>query len=222
MKRTAPLGTTEGLRKTLCAFALMILLALPVVGLYPWYTVRFAARPQAHLHSEELKARAAAMCMAFGDPKPVVGQPEFVVERFQPGKTQRRRHLWFVECVAGQYHYNIIFNDLTGNMQCLFAEPISPNRLPAPSLRLALANRGEAVEGAIRRLKDVKMVPQGANIALAEKPELNRAAGNWHVIWKIRTPASSAPNEVRMLLSSQDATPLIVVNCNELEKYAQD
>ena len=209
--------------KTLIAVILISLLALPVLCIYARRSAVAAARYDARLHSSDLKQRTVALCAALGDNHPTIGEPDLIVQKFHTDAPHRPRRLWVVECLAGPHHYNVIFNDLTGNIESLYSEGLSSSSAPAPAAPLmALASPGDAVEGSIRRLQDLQMTPKGTRIVLAQRPERDRDGIGWRIVWKVLRPDAVNPYEVRMVLDGRDATPMIIVNCGELDNYLQN
>ena len=212
--------STEGCRKTVIGLALASLTALPVLCLYPRHAVIASARPNARMQSKDLKQRATRICLSLGGANPIIGEPEFVIEKLHEGTQRRERRLWVVDCLVGLHSYTLIFNDLTGNVQSLYSDGTTS------SFRFtgvpALSTPSDALEGAIRHLKDLQMAPKGTRIVLAQQPKRDRDGITWRLNWKVLRPGIAAPSEVRMVLNGSDATPMRVVNCNELDKYAQN
>jgi hypothetical protein len=104
----------------------------------------------------------------------------------------------------------------------MFAEGLTATSRATAVRDVAVTSPGQAMEGAVRRLKDLQMVPKGTLITLAERPQCDRDGITWRLIWKVRPPTATIPYEVRMVLNGIDATPLMVTNCSELERYIQN
>ncbi len=220
MKKRLHRISTEGCRKTVIGLALASLLALPVLCLYPHHTMIASARPKARMQSQDLKQRATRIGLSLGGANPIIGEPEFVIEKLDKEMPRRERRLWVVDCLVGSHSYTLIFNDVTGNVQSLFSDGTtsSSRSTGVPTL----SSPSDALEEAIRHLKDLQMVPKGTRIVLAQQPQRNRDGITWRLSWKVLCPGIAAPSEVRMVLNGSDATPMSVVNCNELNKYAQN
>ncbi len=213
---------SEGSGKVLIALALVSLLALPIVCLVPHHLIPSATGQQTHLHSTELRRRAVAICAALGVPNATVSAPQFIVQNFRRRGLSGQRRLWMVDCQAGPHRYNVIFNDVSGNLECLFSDGLTVSSRPAARENVIVNSASQAVEGAVRRLKDLQMLPKGTLLTLAERPSCDRDGITWHLIWKVQRSATSAPYDVRMMLNGSDVTPMSVVNCSELGKLATD
>ena len=213
---------SEGAGKTIIGLALVSLSALPVLCLYPRDAAIASAPPNTRLHAKELKQRATRSCTALGAPNPTIGEPEFVVENFDNDALSGQRRLWVVDCLAGSHGYTLIFNDLTGNVQSLYSDGTTSSFSSAAVPNPVLTSPSDALEVSIRRLQDLQMAPKGTRIALAQRPRCDRDRTIWRVAWKVTRPGAADPYEVRMALSARDATPLTIVNCNELGQFAPD
>lgn len=211
----------EGSGKTIIALALVSLLALPVCSLFPRHASFAVAPRNARMQSKELKQRAYSICTALGAVNPKISEPQFVVQTFRIQALPGERRMWTVACQAGSHSYDIMFNDVTGNMESMYADGLTASSR-AIARTAILTSADEAVEGSVRRLRDLQLVPEGTRIALAERPTCDRDRSIWRVIWKVRRPDSVEPYEVRMVLNGGDATPMIVVNRKELERSGQN
>lgn len=207
---------SEGSGKTMIALALVSLLALPVFCLFPHHAALALARQNTRMRTQEMMQRASGICIAMGAANPTIGEPQFIVQTFRPHVPHAQRRLWVVECLAGPHRYNMIFNDLTGNIESMFADGLNGSARAAAVPVVTLTSSNAAVEGSIRRLKDLQMVPKGTRITLAEPPQCNLNRTAWRLVWKVRRPDTASPYEVRMVLNGSDATPIMVVNCSEL------
>jgi hypothetical protein len=213
----------EGSGKILLALALVALAILPIAGLYSRNAALASAQQKAQLKPTDLKQRAMHIVMALGADKPFIGEPRFVVQRFQSPRPHRERRLWVVDCVAGLHTYNMIFNDLTGNVESIFSDGLTTSsRAALRAGATAVTSQTAAIEGAVRRLKDLEMLPKGTRIALAASPLCDHDGLTWRMTWKVLLPGAATPHEIRMILNGRDATPMVVVNCRELEAYAQN
>jgi hypothetical protein len=208
---------SEGSGKTLIALTLVALLALPIFCLFPHHFAFAAAQPHGRRQGKDFKQQAAVICTALGGANPTIGEPQFVVQDFRVQALPGERRLWTVECAAGAHRYTIIFNDRTGNLECMFAEGLNVSSRAAVH-DVAVTSPGQAVEGAVRRLKDLQMVPKGTLITLVGRPQRDRDGITWRLVWKVRPPKSVISYEVRIILNGNDATPLMVVNCNEMTR----
>ncbi|MCW3100339.1 MAG: hypothetical protein JWL77_5957 [Chthonomonadaceae bacterium] len=215
MKKRFRLSESSG--KTLIALTLVALLALPIFCLFPHHLAFAAAQPHARRQGKDFKQQAAVICTALGDAKPTIGEPQFVVQDFRVQALPGERRLWTVECAAGAHRYTIIFNDRTGNLECMFAEGLAVSSCSAVR-DVAVTSPGQAVEGSVRRLKDLQLVPKGTLITLVGRPQRDRDGITWRLIWKVRPPKGAIPYEVRMVLNGADATPLMVANCSEMAR----
>ncbi len=213
---------SEGSGKILMALALVSLLALPIFCLVPRHDALATARQHARLQGKDLKQRASAICEALGAVNPTVADPQFIVQKFQGQGLHGQRRLWTVECLAGPHQYDLIFNDLTGNLESVFSDGLTISSRAAAVQDVAVTNPAEAVEGSVRRLKDLQMTPKGTLITLAEPPVCDRDRITWHLTWKVKRPGTLLPYEVRMILNGNDATPMMVVNCLELETFTHN
>jgi hypothetical protein len=213
---------SEGSGKVLIALALVALLALPIVCLVPHHLTPSGAGMRTRQHSTELRQRAAAICAALGVPNATIGTPQFIVQDFRQRGLSGQRRLWLVDCQAGPHRYSVIFNDLSGNLQCLFSDGLTISSRAAARGNVVVNSPSQAVEGSVRRLKDLHMLPKGTLLTLAERPSCDRDGITWHLAWKVQRSATSAPYDVRMMLNGSDVTPMSVVNCSELGKLAVD
>lgn len=213
---------SEGSGKTMVALALVSLLALPIFCLYAHYSTLATTRKEARMKPKELKQRAAAICVALGADKPVINEPLFIAQKPSGRAEAKLRHLWVVDCLAGSHAYNLIFNDVTGNIESIYAEGLNISSRAAAKAGMAVNSQSDAVEGAVRRLKDLQIISKGTRIALAEQPERDPDGITWRMVWKVLPPQAKKPFEVRMAINGYDATPLKVVNYNEMERYAQN
>lgn len=222
MKTQLRLMISDVSRKTLVVATLMSLLALPVLCLNAHRVSRAAARSEARLQPKDVRQRTAAICMAMGAAHPTIDEPELMVQKFHANMPHGQRRLWVVECLAGSHHYNIIFNDLTGNVEGLFSDGLTSSQHRRSASHVALSSPCEALEGAVRRLQDLQMTPAGTRIQLAQRPLCDRDGITWRVVWKVLRPNAAAPYEIRMVLDGRDASPMIVVNGGEMTSFVHN
>lgn len=202
------------MRRTSIALTLATLAALPVFCLHSRPLAFASARKDARLQSKDLKQRTTALCRAMGTADPTVGEPQFVVQTYPPQTLRGARRLWVVDCLAGEHYYSVLFNDLTGNIESVYSDGLADSG-HAASGGVAIS-QGAIVEGAVRRLKDLQMVPKDTRIVLSERPQCNREGRIWRMTWKVLRPEATRPYEVRMVLNGYDARLVMVVNCQEL------
>ena len=208
---------SEGSGKTMIGLLLVALLALPVFCLHSRHVAFISASRNARMQSQELKKRVASLCAAMGVAHPIIGEPQFMVQKFNVRAPHNERRVWLVDCLAGAHGYSMIFNDLTGNIESIYSDGLTASSRGVGMSDRAVTSPGAALEGGVRRLKDLQMVPKGTRIALAERPECDRDGVTWRMTWKVLRPESAQPYDVRMTLNGNDATPMMVVNCRELE-----
>ena len=212
---------SEGSGKFLAALTLVSLLALPVFGLFLRHSTPGDGSQHPRMQGKDFKSRAAAICAALGTTTASIGEPQFVVQSFRAETLRGQRRLWMVECQVGPRQYSMLFNDLTGNLESVYADGREvPSRSGVEDV--AVNSPSDAVEGSIRRLRDLQMVPKGTLITLVKRPQCDPDGLTWRLVWKVRRSKTAAPYEVSMMLNGCDAMPMMVVNRQELETYARN
>lgn len=221
MKRR-PYLISEGSGKKILVLALVSLLALPIVGLYKHHRALAAVPKEARMHPEDVKRRAIAVGRMLGESDPIISDPQFVTQRISHQTPKGMRHLWTLDCLVRAHHYNLVFNDVTGNMESMYADGLNVTSKAAAQTPVIVTTPGQAVEGAVQCLKNLQIVTRGSRIALSERPECERDGITWRMVWKVQYPEIAQPCEIRMMLNGSDATPMMVVNCNELSRFVQN
>jgi len=212
---------SEGSGKFLIALTLVSLLALPVFGLFLRHSTSADGSQHPRMQGKDFKSRAAAICTALGTSATVIGEPQFVVQTFRAETLRGQRRLWMVECQVGSRQYNLLFNDLTGNLESMYADGREITSRAGVE-EVAVNSPSEAVEGSIRRLQDLQMVPKGTLITLVKRPTCDQDGLTWRLVWRVQRSKTAAPYEVSMMLNGCDAMPMMVVNRQELGTYARN
>ena len=212
---------SESFGKIIVALTLVSLLALPVFGLFLRRFTLGDGSQHPRMQGKDLRSRAATICTALSATTAAIEDPQFVVQTFRTETLRGQRRLWLVECQVGPHRYSMLFNDMTGNLESMYADGQGITSR-ARRRDAAVNSPSTAVEGSIRRLRDLQMVPKGTLITLAKRPECDPDGRIWRLAWRVQRSKTETPYEVHMTLNGYDAMPLVVVNRQELEKYARD
>lgn len=208
-KRRTPLGNR------LAAPLLFLTLALPLLaGAYQSYRCE-----QRNRVLRPVAQRALTLCTAFSDSCQTTGTPILWDEKLpRPGGKHRLRRLWNVECNAGGRAYALIFNALTGELSAIFAQGRSQVTTFQEPPALSLKTPSQALEASLTLLRQLKLVPEGSKIALAETPALIRHKEAWQVLWKVQRPESTQPTQIKLLIDRYSGVPVVVVNTHALDQ----
>jgi hypothetical protein len=168
--------------------------------------------PHARQQYRTLHDKAAAICSALGsscelDPRPIFSERR---GKFYPGDHAPLRMWKFFSLVDGRPNW-MIFNDTTGGL-CYLISIGSEGKPVATAGAHAITTSNEAAEAGFQRLKTLKLLGQGALVALHAQPRLNSLRDAWVLSWAVKANAASQPYAVRMELDRVTGQPLSVVD----------
>ena len=115
------------------------------------------------------------------------------------------RSFWVALCEAGHQQMNMLFDDKSGRLICLIMD------MPAKSeTRKAqpLDTQAQAIRVGVERLKAMRVLPTGAEIALQEPPRRDTHSEYWNMTWLVRTPGTPRPFQIKLRLDCGLGLPM--------------
>ncbi len=190
------------------------LLAVMLASVYSFRYVSSSYLPIGVYHTRnEISRKALRIAATLEGPAQLLMPPMLHVQRSPcPQKHPSARRLWIVLCEARHQQMNMLFDDRTGRLICLIMD--NP-QVAAQSAPPRLRTQAEAMRMGVQRLQSLGVLPNGAEIALAEPPHRVNCNQSWGMTWRVRSPALRHSYQIKMRLDSGQGLPTDVFDTRQ-------
>ena len=196
-----------------------LLLSLLFVCCAAWHgfdMLRYPEHPKGTVQTRSgIAQRALKICTALNGSARLLCTPTLQSgHELKNSPKHTKRKIWVVLCEAGDQQLNMVFDDKSARLICLIMES-SANRLSAHEMLPPVRTQKEAICVSVERLKTMAVLPDGAQIALRERPEAVYNKSMWEVNWLVRTADKKKPYLIKMVLNSKTGRPAYMVDLSE-------
>jgi hypothetical protein len=117
---------------------------------------------------------------------------------------------------------DMVMNDDTGNLMCVFGAGRSRERLQSATVTAPIETPTQAARLSVRTARRLQMIPDGAEAALKETPTMSSFNKSWRISWWVRNSRKDAPYLLTIVLRGADGRLDAASSGRELSDYVQD
>lgn len=206
------------------AVSIAIAAIVMMASALPRFQTSMSRPPGARRSADEAAKRFLALGSAYQQPCALIVAPSYR-NRDLPLVSPagfHRRHVWQGAIAVNGQILDLVMNDNTGNLMCVFDAGKARGRAEPAAVTVPIVSPAQAARVSVQAARRFQMIPDGAETALKETPTRSRFSDRWHVSWWVRDSRKATPHLLTIVLRGVDGRLDAAANGRELADYVAD